>query len=434
MNDDSALNPESFVLVLSVGGSIEPLIRSIGHYNPRRVVFVASRDSNPRVREILERVEGIGRHETITLEDHQRLLPSLRDIRRELPRRLDAMNVPPGTLLLTDFTGGTKAMSAALTLAMIEYKSRFTYVGGDIRGKDGLGTVESGHETVIFMDDPWYEMGLREARSLELYFNAGQYDAAREQVRFLKSRDSEYSAFYDGLGMVIEAFHNWDIFNYKKAMERFSGGINRLAVYNNRNHKNFRPQYARLKDAFDALERVAADAVLLKGNFRPLNAGEGDAYVRDLVANARRCAVRGHYDDAVARLYSAIEKTAKIALARMGLDNSDFPKDALAQAGGGLAEKHGEDPDGKIRLPLNASFAALCGFAPEHAVARAYKANSEALEKALRSRNMSLLAHGYNPVEEKAYRKLYDIALQFLGIKEEELVKFPELDVNSILF
>lgn len=43
-------------------------------------------------------------------------------------------------------------------------------------------------------------------------------------------------------------------------------------------------------------------------------AGSGRAYLRDLLANAARRIAGGRHDDAVARLYCAIEKSAKIRL------------------------------------------------------------------------------------------------------------------------
>lgn len=434
MNNSTNLHPDSFVLVLSVGGSPEPLIESIRHYKPRHVIFVASRGSNAKVTEILQRTEGIGKHETITLSDYQNLLACVRDIRDELPKKLEAMNLPPDTLLIADITGGTKVMSAALTLVMMEFNSRFTYVGGDVRTKTGLGTVESGHEKIMPMDNPWDAMGLVEARSLVHSFNAGQFDAAREKAEFLKSRDSEFSAFYAALAVVIDAFRHWDIFDYKKAYALFRDGLGRLAPYNNRRFKNFCPLYEELQNAFAVLEPAANEAALLKRPFATLEAGVGAAYLRDLVGNARRCAKRGHYDDAVARLYSAIEKTAKIALAQKGINNSRAPKDILAAAGEELVNKHASSADNEIKLPLTDSFLLICGLEPENPLAQAYKMHAAALAKTLESRNMSLLAHGYNPVSDEAYQKLYAIALNFLNIDEGDLMDFPEMDINSIIF
>lgn len=432
MSDENILNPDDFVMLLSVGGSPEPLIESIRHYKPKYVIFIASRDSNAKVLEILQATDSITLHEIITLSDYQNLLDCVRDIREELPKKLHLMKLPPDILLLADITGGTKVMSAALTLVMMEFRSRFTYVGGSRRTKDGLGTVESGHEKVIQMDNPWDAMGYREAREMVNSFNSGQFAAAREQAAFLKSRDSEYSAFYDGLDMIIEAFRNWDIFNYKTAKNLFDQGLRRLRLYDNRRHRNFSELYAKLRESFAILEAAEKEASLLHGEFRKLPADFGAIYLADLLANAARRAYHGHYDDAVARLYSAIEKTAKIALAKKGLNNSSLPKDTLTSCES-LATKYGNEKS-DIKLPLTDSFTLFCSLEQEHPMAQAYRQHETELAKTLQSRNLSLLAHGYKPVKEEDYRKLFTVALKFLNIPEDKLPSFPEMEINAIIF
>lgn len=445
------LNPEDFVLVLSVGGSPEPIIQSIRNYKSYYVIFIASKDSSAIIMDVLRETERIRKHETITLSDFQDLVACVRDIREELPKKLQAMNLPPDILLVGDITGGTKVMSAALTLALMEFNSRFSYVGGTKRTKAGLGTTENGYEKILQMANPWDALGLREARSLAQAFNTGQFAAARENAEFMKSRDSEYRTFYDGLSLVIEAFRTWDTFNYKSAKNTFLQGIRKLQSYNNRRHKNFCALYEELEKSLQQLEKVAGEAAILQRSFHRLESGAGFAYIRDLIANARRCADRGHFDDAVARLYSAIEKTAKIALAQRGINNSDMPKEAIIKAGAEIAAKYGcvetqaggveKVPDmkgnakgDKIKVPLEDSFLILCSIEPEDQIAAAYKEHADILKKTLESRNMSLLAHGYNPVNEEDYQKLYKTALSFLNIAETDLHEFPVIEMNQILF
>jgi len=72
------------------------------------------------------------------------------------------MRLPEDVRLVADITGGTKVMSSALTLVMMEHNhSRFAYVGGESRTKNGLGVVESGRETFMRQDNPWEVMALR---------------------------------------------------------------------------------------------------------------------------------------------------------------------------------------------------------------------------------------------------------------------------------
>lgn len=430
----SEMNPENFVLTLTVGGSVEPLIESIKHHKPKYVIFIASRDSRNCIDDILQKTGGKFRHETIVLSDFQNLLACVRDIREELRQKLDLLDLAPDTLVIADITGGTKVMSAALTLVMMEFNSRFTYVGGNVRSKVGLGTVETGHEIVFQMDNPWDAMGFMQAKSLVQSFNAGQFAEAREKADFIKSRDIEYSSFYDGLGMVIEAFRNWDIFNYRPAKKHFEQGLGRLRVYNTRKHKNFQALYTELLKAYETLEKTEKEAVILQGEFQQLAEGCGETYLRDLAANARRCAKRGHFDDAVARLYSVVEKVAKISLAQHGVNNSCLSREILGQAGVELMAKYANVGEDDVKLPLTDSFKLFCVLKQEHPLAETFRKFERDLANTLQSRNMSLLAHGYIPVKEDDYQKLFAVTLEFLNISEQNLPNFPVLETNAIIF
>lgn len=447
MSETEVLNPDNFILILSVGGSPEPLIKSINYFKPYYVIFVASKNSNAKIIEILQKTEGIKKHETITLSDFQDVIACVRDLREELPKKIEAMNLPPDILLVADITGGTKVMSSALTVAMMEFNSRFSYVGGTKRTKpDQTGTVEDGYEVILYGPNPWDALGVREAKDLTQAFNSGQFAAAKEKADTFKYRANDYKAFYDGLSLVTDAFRSWDAFNYRAAKNAFIQGLGKLYYYNNRAHKNFCPLYGQLEKCSRELEKVANEARLLDDKFQPLESGTGYAYIRDLIANAKRCAARGHYDDAVARLYSAIEKTAKITLAQRGINNSDMPKEVILKAGDELASKYGclemEDKPGpvkekmqeKIKVPLGDSYRVLCAIAPDDPISCSYVKHADNLEKALESRNMSLLAHGYRPVNEDDYQNLYQIALSFLNIDEKDLPEFPVLEIKQILF
>jgi len=73
----------------------------------------------------------------------------------------------------------------------------------------------------------------------------------------------------------------------------------------------------------------------------------------DLMANARRRADLEHkYDDAMSRLYRAIEAYAQIRLASRGIDISDVQADQLPQEiRQEVAGKYRDDIDNRIKLP-----------------------------------------------------------------------------------
>ena len=185
---------EYSVLVCTVGGTPDPVRESINAHKPTHVIFVASPESRKTIAaEITSKISyTLVDSETITLNDFQDLVTCVKDIRENIPSKLHAMSLPEDTPLIADITGGTKSMSAALTLAMMEFPSRFSYVGGSTRSKDGRGGVESGSEVVMHQANPWDVLALREVQTLCYSFNHGQfYDAKLSADKLAKHVEEE---------------------------------------------------------------------------------------------------------------------------------------------------------------------------------------------------------------------------------------------------
>lgn len=424
---------DDFVLICSVGGSPEPIRKSIDQQQPRFVVYVASPASRKTIRKDIEdglTWQGIEDTHVITLSDYQDLLACVRDIRNGLTTGLQAMSLPEDSLLVADITGGTKVMSAALTLVMMEYRSRFAYVGGDIRSKNGLGVVESGHETFMKQDNPWEVMALREVRSLARTFNRGDFASAMNIALELSRHVTGKEKFYAGIADLVQAYALWDAFDHKGALGKLRQALGRLEPFAV-NHEALFRALALFKENLALLETIQQDGQCLRASKAPLPEGSGRAYLRDLLANAARRIAAGRHDDAVARLYCAIEKSAKIRLmAAHGIDNSRVPPERIPES---LREPllAMQDEDGIIRIGLQRSFQLLAAL--EDPFGATYLQHEEQLAKLLEARNSSLLAHGYNPVSEDTANKLFSLALCLLDATEAELPRFPSLDWKCLL-
>lgn len=423
-----------FVLICSVGGSPEPVRKSIEEQQPEHVIYVASPASRKTIRQEIEAGlawRGIVDTNTITLSDFQNLLACVRDIRRGIEHALHEMRLPEDVRLVADITGGTKVMSSALTLVMMEHNhSRFAYVGGESRTKNGLGVVESGRETFMRQDNPWEVMALREVRNLARAFNADYFAAALETARDLADHVSENRGFYGGVRDLVQAYAQWDAFDHKNALSMLRQAINRLkpfAVGKTR----LCDQLANFEKSMGELDKVQQDAQELRSSRAALSSSAGGDYLKDLLSNARRRARAGRFDDAVARLYSAIEKNAKIALlARHGIDNSNIDLDRVPEAMREILAE-ARDGSGPVRVGLQKSFLLLDAL--DDPLGKKYRAHEAELKKSLEARNQSLLAHGYNPVPEDACARLFAIALDFLDVREEDLPVFPQIAWKSLI-
>lgn len=428
---------QDFVLVCSVGGSPEPIRKSINQQRPRHIIYIASAESRKTIRQGIESAldwHGIEDSHTVTLSDYQDLLACVRDMRAGIADGLRGMGLPEDSLLIADITGGTKVMSSALTLVMMEYRSRFAYVGGDTRSKNGLGVVESGHETFMKQDNPWEVMALREVRSLARFFNAGDFTAALTIARELTVKVSGKEKFYGGIAELMEGCALWDAFDHGKALSKLRQALGRLEAFA-LGHTPLFDLLTDFRNQQTRLEQIVQDARFLRSSTETPPADCGGAYLCDLLANAARRAGAGRYDDAVARLYSAIEKSAKIRLMTAhGLDNSrllpeQLPEHVPQELRQDLLSQQGED--GIIRIGLQKSFQLLAAL--DDPLGQVYSRHETVLLKTLEARNGSLLAHGYTPVSVEACRKLMDITLTMLGLHQDDLPHFPVLNWKSLL-
>jgi CRISPR-associated protein (TIGR02710 family) len=428
-------------MLVSVGGSPEPVIFSLNQRQPEYVIFFASRASRKMIRENIEPALSFRPrdHEIVVTLDEEDLGVSVAELLRKIPQMLDLWGIGFADLI-GDYTGGTKTMSAALVLALAERGCQYSYVGGKSRNKEGLGTVLSGYERMLFLDNPWDALAVGPCRDAALLFNRCRFMAVRDLAERTAARTERHRPFFEALQHLAEGYYDWDNFNHGRALQLLKRGESQL-----RNYAAASPQTAVRR--FHA--EVAANLPLLEvinqelGRLVKSNPGKKDKIenkptasnsllVTDLVANAmRRATLEFKYDDAVARLYSAVEKLAKHRLlVAYGIDNSAVD---LARVPEPLHEelKTCTNPheDGKIQIPLYKSYELLAAL--DDPLGAAYTVQAEELRKVLGVRNMSLLAHGFAPVSEETYRKLRKITLEFLDLKVEELPRFPELDFGG---
>ncbi len=425
-------------LVLGVGGTAAPLIVSINSQKPRHIVYVASKGSRATIREGVEPfLDQLPQdHEIITLSDEQSLVDCVRDILRELPRILDMWGIADKAVLC-DFTGGTKVMSAALVLALTHFGVRYAYVGGESRTKNGLGTVENGKERLLHLENPWDMLAVPELVHAADLFNACQFQALQDIARETARRMNIRRPFFEMLATVAEGYNLWDGFQYRQACDRLRRAENLLhslgALADCLPLQRF---LAGLRDNtvfLDTVQRDVQPYLASSGSARsvPRDADAGQAFLLDLVANALRRATSGRYDDAVARLYSAMEKIAKNRLAAIhGIDNSDIAMELVPESEcGDLVACR--DAAGRIRIGLERSYRLLKALGDP--LGEAYVQRARELSQLLQRRNQSLLAHGFRPVDAADFHKMLDIALSFLGIESCQLPAFPRMDWKGLV-
>ncbi|MEA3465833.1 MAG: TIGR02710 family CRISPR-associated CARF protein [Thermodesulfobacteriota bacterium] len=423
------------MMVVSVGGSPEPVIYSLNEQQPDYVVYFASKDSRKLISSEIESQLTFTPVdvEKLVTADEQDLLVCVQYLLKEVPRCLQLWDVSVDNIIC-DYTGGTKTMSAAIVLALSSFVRQFSYVGGVSRDKDGLGVVIGGREHMLYVQNPWDALAIRFMREIELMFNRCRFQSVIDVAQAAKLKTEDKAPFFAFIRDVAEGFYCWDGVQYDKAyklLKQCTGKLPTLFQFsNNRELDDFSRQLCK---SFERLTLIKDQSDQLKPNKGKKIAQGVDPLCRDfladIVANAvRRAEVEHKYDDAVARLYSAIEKLAKITLqVEFSINNSSVD---VALIDDNDVKQWLENECGgeglPIMLPLSRSYELL--YRLHHPLGVQFEQHRLQLEKVLSIRNNSILAHGYDSVSGKTYCDMLNIALQFLDLQKNDLPTFPQMN------
>lgn len=428
-------SPEKTLLIASVGGTSQPVVAAVIHWQPTRAVFIVSPDTKATVTTDKEfqgkpspcvltslKNNGIadfdGRWDFFEISDPQdyaALVAEMRKLDANIARFKDTA---PIAKIVVDITGGTKAMSAALALTASRWEScEISYVGGSERGKGGIGVVVDGKEQIAYVQNPWAALGYLVEEQARTLFNNGDYSGA---IRLLTpARAAVPSPRKEELNALIhlcELIEAWDNFQHADALKK----IPKIE----RNWNN-------LPLGEEAKARLQSWLTTRKPLLKQLAATSDTAEKRtalalDLIANAARHIESATLDDAVARLYRATEALAQARLQEHGFSKTDaVPFSKLPEA---LREEWKCRPrkNGSLKLALQDDYKLLDALDDE--LGKRFielKLNNE--KSSLSARNQSILAHGFQPISKNAANALFSAVLKLAECKKNDLLTFPKI-------
>lgn len=378
------------VLIVTVGQSRAPVEYALAEHAPDGVVFIASQGSQVVAAELVREYGATLRHHTLLLDNPEDLLESYRTAQRALRKALEW----EARSVTADITGGTKPMVAGVVLALSGRGVTFSYVGGDQR--DATGRVSSGAERLRPLEDPTARYGVREWAEFTQAWNMGQMQTAKAHLEALRQRDLSPSEgrFYRHLEGVVEGLAAWDRFQHAAARKLLGEHLEAaLGVAEAWNHGSKVRVLQQLKQALGRLE-----ALLERGNAPSFE------LLADLLANAERRAAAGRYDDALARLYRAVELAAEADIhARHGVvlrQPESYPP-ALADLSGRAGTLRG------LKETLSLAFDLDTRTRQTNTLAQQlYADHGQRLQGVLKRRHNSILAHGTKPVSAEDYETL----------------------------
>ncbi|MFM8524912.1 MAG: hypothetical protein ACKOCM_04755, partial [Cyanobacteriota bacterium] len=331
-------------------------------------------------------------------DDLQDCLSRLRFCLQSLPDRFSRLE------LCGDFTGGTKSMSTALALALLEQKATLSVVSGPrenlvrIDRSEGLRIVDPipflAHRLLAERLPPLLEAHLYgRARSLLLDFH-------RDQAERLSP--SQLEAHTIGINQ-LQVLVLWDRFRWREALEAAAAS-------------GFGDHWP---DLLAWWQRVEASREWDPG-CEPAVAITGYELVQDLLLNAQRRGRRGWYDDAVARLYRATELLAQTYIRlEIGLaEPHDWIQRDLQLATGEWFPNHGVS--GLYRW-LQEHEARRGMGKGDQGLGSIYARQRYELKQLFDTRNKSLLGHGLRPIEQATWQSLQDRVSNLLDVMLHEL-------------
>jgi len=410
-------------MLISLGGTSAPLIESLNTLRPKYICFLVSNLTKNSINEVIDKLNyKPDHHDWIETPDPENFPVTYGVLRDKIEEILQKWGVSYDEIAV-DYTGGTKSMSVAIVLSTIEKVSKYCYIGGTERTNGGTGKVRNGKEVMKNFVNPWTELAVLKRKEINLLFNRGIYSSALEIAKEIVPKvGGDLKSFFQWICSIIEAYDAWDKFDHKTARNLLMHSL-----------KEFYKLYPHQMPPSDKNIKIMVNHMDKNAEFlNKLITCKSDQEkewlkILDLIANAKRRVIEGKYDDAVARLYRSVEAFAHYRLTIYGINASavDLSKleDKIEPFFLNYYIQKYSDETGKIKLGLYASYEMLNKISDE--AGKSFFENEE-LKNLLKIRNDSILAHGYETIEEGDCYKMINHVLSLTGIKESDLPEFPE--------
>lgn len=403
------------VLIITVGGSDEPVVEAIKGYKPDFIYFICSggkpevashitvdgKDENkktiinekPCIRKkqikcpdcgvtiqkeerfpsIIEQAEYEGDYEKIILNDPDDFSEVYDKTKICIDKAKEMGNV------IADFTGGTKTMSSVLSLLCA---FNFNISPSLVKGKrENIIKISEGsipvRENFNFARIDYILKIAGDFVSRFLYYPA---KIIIEDVLTKIELNGELERKLIKKRNFCEGFYLWDIFEYEKAFN---------IIKDEKSLPNYR----------DYLLKILGKTK-----------STGYEKVFDLICNAERQAENGFYENACARIYRTLELFAQIRLKKnYGIETGDLDLNKVKNKD---YWENKRDNEGKIKIGLVDDYKLLLELNDEFG--KVYAEKESTLKNILQIRNNSKLAHGDTPITEKDWKKILQFVKEFI--------------------
>lgn len=416
------------ILVITIGGSCAPIVTSINQNEPNIIHFICSDDADRKGSYITVNGEG-----NVCGDNPQKLDKSniLKQVNIPLDQEgkiyfihkiqqfddfnacyghcfkliLDIQREHPDAEIIADYTGGTKSMSAGLAAISLDFKDITLCVMKGIRLN--LVKVQNGTESIRLTQTNIAFLN-RQIELASQQMEKFDFDGAISILEDCLKVSNIPDVTHDKIQMMLifsKAYLAWDRFDHIEAWNML---------------------YCKKKYAVEATKflesviwsRRQFDEIFERDDlvgFSKSPKGCGYELVDDLLLNAERKAKQARYDDAVGRLYRALELLVQVRLKLCyEINTGDVDLDKLPDNLRLEYEDKKSPKDNKIRLGLQESYDLLCKINSADELGRIYPSIEKKLLNCLSTRNNSLFAHGMSPISKQQYDEFHNIFVKDL--------------------
>ena len=409
-------------LLLTVGGSPDPLLTSVREIQPSRVLFFTSDQSGrcvdgagkPNERRLrdggsekLENFVTLMQLQDFQAERDRILLEDVDDVQacyQQMWAKVLELRAEGWRSIAVDYTGGTKSMSAALLLLAVD-ESLDIHLTTGLR--DNTRSVQRGQTTRgVGVTDMRTQRHLD--REVARSFRCFDYSEAHHLLQSLvRPRDLSRAMRLQVqfLAGVAEALAAWDVFDHQAAQECVDSSI-------------FSKSIKVRERVQKPLQRLVGLRQWLLGTGKLPAQACGYELVEDLVLNAQRRAAVRRYDDAVGRYYRALEMLAQVRLKlQFGIETGAVKAEQIPE---GMRSRYLASEESEAKLGLRDAYSLLRDL-NDPMVGPLFAEREKVLINALSIRNNSLFAHGYQPIGPEQYEQFLRFAGDFLDQLLERL-------------
>lgn len=441
-------------MVISVGTSYEPIVLSLSLFRPEKILFLYTSKSEHTLSKIVD-------YCGLTPENYaKRLVDEVdpMDVYREIKQAYLKWKCPK--TMYIDFTGGTKAMSAACALAAAMIDVQMVYVSTEDYLTD-FRKPNPGTERISYVENPLAVFGDLEMNKAMELFGRFNFAGAAKRMEVLKDKipDAEIRQQLQFVYLLAKAYEYWDALNFIPAYEY----MNTLFLELTRDHK-YHADYL-LMDYIDRvgeqrriLKELRGIPELQKKSKRDIleNKDTIHALMLTMLLNASTREQQEKLDMATLLFYRLLEMIEQRRLIQYGLYASDPEYAKVRVKTEQLPEMAGLNGNERMQLLKERAFelkkqmfknadmylpqqiALLDGFiilaALRDPITRGEDGNPLHTLSKIRSkvslRNNSIFAHGLGPVTPEEYVKFRDFVTELFiefcrleGVPYEECTK-----------